>query len=78
MSILSSSKSRCRFGVDLGDSTYIIHKRIFKRSYSLGLADVIPSTQRLPKMALITRFQAGFGVLDIIETERWRFTNEVQ
>jgi hypothetical protein len=64
--------------VDPGDSTYIIHKRIFKETHhgaplgpgSLGLA--------LPKQALIKWFPAGFRAQDLIQPGRQRFTDEVQ
>jgi hypothetical protein len=59
-------------GVDLGDSTYIIHKRIFKRSNSrrTGGRDSLDATPA--ETALINRFQVGFSVPDLIEPERGR------
>jgi hypothetical protein len=64
--------------VDPGDSTDIIHKRIFKGAHpwravgpgSLGLV--------LPEQALIKRFPAEFRAQDHIQPGRWRFTDEVQ
>jgi hypothetical protein len=69
MSIFSSSKA-CRLRVDLDDSTYTIHKRIFKRTNlqqtggraSLRVASLKPGFN--------CRFQAGSSIPEIIEQAR--------
>jgi hypothetical protein len=43
-----------------------------------GLAAAIPSACRYPEEAQISRFRAEFPARDIIESDRERFTAEVQ